>query len=499
MKVTIHKKILLGFIGTITLMVLSSVYILLELEQVKDAAKITLSSNVKSIDLAKQLKTILYDEEGYAQKFLISQDRMYYDLYLENSGRFDQLLADLQRLQTDENERSLTNNLASTHEWLVSSLVDEIRETGTDGQARLTNRWLDTTELLHRTIDHLIGINQLSIGNAMSNVDTIANRSARVALFLTACTFILALSIAAFIARTITRPISELIKGTARFATASFEPVSVSSEDEISLLADAFNDMGGKLHKMNEYKAEMMGQISHELKTPLQTLLIAHDILETERLGELNEKQRDVLVSIHDSVDMISNFSNQYLDIAKVEAGMMQYAPQLTEIEKIMKKAVDETKLLAERKDVTVHLEVLKGVAPVSVDREKIGIVFRNLLNNAIKYSPEGSEVDVKIARSKFGVKITVSDNGIGIAEEELPHVFTRFYQALNSGKTGSKGIGLGLAIVKAFTEGHGGRVEVKSSLDVGSTFIVELPPAPKELLLPQESLGVHEASYAQE
>ncbi len=496
MKLTIHRKILLGFFGIIALMVISSSYILVELKRVKEAAQLTLSSNVQSIDLAKQLKTILYDEEGYAQKFLISLDKTYLSLYLESSRRFDRNLHALHRLQKDENERSLTNNLRSTHEWLITSLENEIEETDPEGNSSLTNRWLKTIEFLQRTLDHLIGLNQLSIGNAMSDVDTVTERSASVALILIICTLILALTIATFIARTITRPISELIKGTARFAKGSFEPVSVSSEDEMSQLASAFNDMGGEIKELNELKAEMMGQISHELKTPLQTIQIAHDILESQRLGQLNKDQRELIASIYESSQMITTFSNQYLDIAKVEAGMMQYTLQLTDIRKIVASVYDEVKLLTDRKNIKVRVKAHDKTPLVYVDRGKMSMICRNLFSNAIKYSPEGSCVDVYVAPNKYGVQLSVADQGIGIAPEELPVIFTKFYRARNSDKYGSKGIGLGLAIVKAFTEGHKGRVWAKSVIGKGSIFTVELPAAPKELVKSKEIVRVNEPHY---
>jgi signal transduction histidine kinase len=109
--------------------------------------------------------------------------------------------------------------------------------------------------------------------------------------------------------------------------------------------------------------------------------------------------------------------------------------------------------------------------------------VFRNLLSNATKFSPDGKQIDILMTPDKLGIRATVSDQGIGIPAEDLPKVFDRFYQARNADKANRKGTGIGLALVRTFVEGHGGRVSVDSTLNVGTSFVVELPAAPGENL----------------
>jgi len=161
----------------------------------------------------------------------------------------------------------------------------------------------------------------------------------------------------------------------------------------------------------------------------------------------------------------------------------MEYQMVRTDFHEVLEPIVSEARLIAASKEIYVNFEV-KGTLPkVIADPEKIRVVFRNLLSNAIKYSPEGKQIDILVSPNKFGVRATVRDQGIGIPPEDLPKVFGRFYQAKNAGKAKTKGTGLGLALVKAFTEGHGGRVLAQSTLDSGSSFIVELPAAPRKYL----------------
>jgi signal transduction histidine kinase len=119
------------------------------------------------------------------------------------------------------------------------------------------------------------------------------------------------------------------------------------------------------------------------------------------------------------------------------------------------------------------------------VDSKKISIVVSNLLSNAIKYTGNNGKVRVEIGPCSLGAQVKIQDSGIGISQKELPKIFTKFYQAGNTGRIKSKGTGVGLALVKAFAEGHGGRVYAESTVDQGSAFTVELPVEPEEFQSP--------------
>jgi len=483
MKLSIYKKMMVGFIAIIVIMVLATTYVLIELHDVSGAAKMTMSANVKSVDRAKQLKTLVYDEEGYAQKYLISEDRTYFDLLLENSRQFESICYALSGLQNEETERAIVNQIASTHQWFESDFRSKSDLPKGADTSRLSEEWHGSFALIHRQLDHLISLNQLTIGNAMSKVEATTSRSTSIALFLTICTLILAIVIATLIARTITRPIADLIAGTGRVAKGNFDTIEINSNDETAQLAAAFNHMSRQLKKINEFKAEMMQQIAHELRNPLQIIRSAHDLLQRQHLGFLNAKQLKLLSSIDIGAARISAFNNQYLDIAKFDAGMMEYKMVRTDLLEVIEPIISEARLIAASKEIEVDFAVTGTLPKVLVDHEKIRVVFRNLLNNAIKYSPAGKRIDIVLSPNKFGVRATVRDQGIGIPPEDLPKVFGRFYQARNAGQAKSKGTGLGLALVKAFAEGHGGRVLAQSTLNAGSSFIVELPAAPKKYM----------------
>ena len=324
----------------------------------------------------------------------------------------------------------------------------------------------------------------------MTRMKTTTSRSAKVALMLIVLTLLAAISAAFLITRTITRPIDELIRGTEQIAQGKYEPVRVSSNDEIALLVDAVNDMSVKIKNINELRTHMMQQISHELQSPLQVILSAHDILKDQCSASMDAEQLQMLDTIRRGINKLTVFSKQYLDLAKIDSGMMKYHMEWTDLARIIEPLVEDAKLIAASKNITVDFSA--GAAPrVMVDAKKISIVASNLLSNAIKYTKNDGRVRVEIGPCTIGARFKIQDSGIGIAPEELPKVFTRFYQASNVGKIKSGGIGVGLALVKAFTEGHGGKVYAESAVDSGSTFTVELPAAPEEFQGPSIQVPV--------
>jgi signal transduction histidine kinase len=243
-------------------------------------------------------------------------------------------------------------------------------------------------------------------------------------------------------------------------------------------LARSFNKMSDTLNKLNTYKVEMMQQITHELRTPLQTIHAAHYILTESKHGPLTDDQRRLLGTIRENVEKIATFSNQFLDLSRIEAGMMEYRPVRTDLAAMVKTVVDDARISAERKNIVLFFSC-EPTRSVMLDTERGTLVFTNLLSNAVKYTGEGGTIYVAVAPSPFGVRVAVKDSGVGIAAEDLPKLFTKFYRASNAVRGKSKGTGLGLALVKAIVEGHGGVVSVESTLGAGSTFTVEFPVAP--------------------
>ena len=492
MKLTIYRKMMLGFGSVIVIMIITSAFILFELKTVSNEAKVTLTSDVQVVDLAKQMDAILQDENGYAQKYLISRDETYFSIFVSSSQRFDKYLNSLLKAKLDEIERSLIRNMRQAHESFVASIYSERESKNSSYNPVRDNLRSDSLKTIYQSLEYLISANQVSIGNAMSRMEMSTDRSAKIALLLITGSLLIAIIAALMITRTITSPIDDLIRGTEQIARGNFEPVKVSSNDEMALLAHAVNDMSIKIKNINKHRTQMMQQISHELQTPLQVMLSTHDILKSQSQGPLNDEQIQMLDTIRGGIKKLASFSKQYLDLAKIDSGMMKYYLEWTDLLQLIEPIVEDAKFVAARNNISVELVALPS-PKVMVDAKKISIVVNNLVGNAIKYTRNHGKVRVKVGPCPMGVFIEIQDSGIGITPEELPKIFTKFYRASNTGETSIGGIGVGLALVKAFTEGHGGKVYVESNVDGGSTFTVELPVSPTEFQVPEIPAFTHE------
>ena len=182
-----------------------------------------------------------------------------------------------------------------------------------------------------------------------------------------------------------------------------------------------------------------------------------------------------MMTLISDNSNKLRDFIHELLDIAKMEAGMISYDFVHTDIRQCVDMIVRNARTGAMRKNIMINSRI-DSLPEITIDIQKFSVILNNLLSNAIKYTPANGSIDIEATVCDDKLKIFVRDTGIGIPEHDLPHLFTKFYQASNASLSGSKGTGIGLALVKAFTEGHGGTVSVTSTLGKGSTFVVELP-----------------------
>jgi two-component system sensor histidine kinase GlrK len=476
-KFSIYRKLLLGFAIVIVLMIAANVYVLWQLNDVTKTTSLTFRSDVRSINLAKQAQTVLFDEEQYAEKYLIARDSSYFSLYQQQAEAFDMLADSLYDASPSNTEVGLLFSLRNGHRWVTEGMNKEFTKklTGTERDiARFHKARTDTLETLHSILDKLIRVNELAVSNSVAGISDAMIRSSNVAWLITVGALLVALAVALLITRTIIRPIRMLIKGTENIARGVFDPIEVNSRDEMAWLADAVNDMSIKLKQINDLKTEMLHHISHELRTPLQTMLSAQYLLAEQKRGPLNADQTRLLNSIKEGIKKLTIFSNQFLDIQKIEHGAMEYSFAPSNMLDIVTPAVEDAQIIAAQKDVTVVFVHENDLPDIAADGEKISQVFTNLLSNAIKYTESGGTITVNVSKQKKGIKATVSDTGAGIPPDDLPRIFTKFYQAKNA----KKGTGIGLALVKHLVEAHKGSIAVESELDKGTTFTVELPAA---------------------
>jgi signal transduction histidine kinase len=227
---------------------------------------------------------------------------------------------------------------------------------------------------------------------------------------------------------------------------------------------------------LDSAKSNLVATVSHELNTPLTSVRMALHLLLEESVGSLTPEQHELLQAARNDTERLLRILNDLLDLARLEEGDQGLRKENVAPAELLRTIVKETADKVSSRGLKIHCALERDLPKVFVDREWIGHVFNNLMSNAIKYSPSGGEIRLRVARgAEHSVEFSISDQGPGIPEEYHARIFDRFFRAPGQPKTGA---GLGLSIAREITVAHGGRIGVKSSPGHGSTFCVALKAA---------------------
>jgi PAS domain S-box-containing protein len=231
------------------------------------------------------------------------------------------------------------------------------------------------------------------------------------------------------------------------------------------------------LQEANRMKSEFLANMSHELRTPLNGIIGFTEFLIDEKPGPLKPKQKEYLGDVLSSARHLLQLINDVLDLAKVEAGKMELHPETFPVHKAVEEVAAVIKGIAQKKHITVGIEIGAGLDAVTLDQHKFKQVLYNLLSNAVKFSDEDGEVSIHARRlDPDQLEVQVRDTGIGIQAEDISRLFTEFEQLDSGTARRFEGTGLGLALTKKIVEFQGGRISVESEAGKGSVFTVVLP-----------------------
>jgi len=233
--------------------------------------------------------------------------------------------------------------------------------------------------------------------------------------------------------------------------------------------------------ELDEMKTSLVNLVSHELRSPLSAVKLQLSVIREGVAGELNEKQQHLVTRAQAKLEGLLDLVNDLLDLAKMEAGQrhLEHAP--LDLEEVLAEVVELLQARAQEQKITLTLSVPPDLPVFYADRRGLEEIFTNLVANAINYSPDGGEVRILASLQEPFVEVLVSDQGVGIAPDELEMIFTKFYRSKHPKTRQVVGTGLGLAIVKTMVEAHQGLIEVDSQVGVGTTFRILLPLGPKE------------------
>ena len=237
-----------------------------------------------------------------------------------------------------------------------------------------------------------------------------------------------------------------------------------------------------RLRRLDEVKTGLISTVSHELKTPLTSVRLAIHLVLSEKIGDLTAKQIEVLEAAREDSDRLYQVIEDLLDISRIESGQAGIRLQPVNVQELVLRVTDKVRAAFRDQRVTLTTEVDPEVPQVLADSTRLPLVFDNLLNNALKYTPQGGEVKVTAKSGNGMVRFTVADSGVGIAPDYQRRVFEKFFRVPGQEQASS---GLGLTIAKEIVEAHGGSIGVASQEGRGTTFTVEL----KAAALPENKL----------
>jgi two-component system, OmpR family, sensor histidine kinase BaeS len=286
-------------------------------------------------------------------------------------------------------------------------------------------------------------------------------------------TIIIAFLFGAVISQTITKPIRELTSATHAMASGKLgQQVAVRSKDEIGELAQSFNKMNDELARSFNLRKQMTADIAHELRTPL-SLIIGH--AEGVHDGVLQPSHENFEI-IREEAERLEKMVNDLRTLSLADAGELSLEFQTVDINKLLSDIKTHYLVQLNQKRITLDLEPDSDILQVDLDPARFSQVLMNILDNAIRYTPEDGHVIIATKQLKNEIQITVQDSGEGVTSEEASHLFNRFYRADESRTRDDGGSGLGLAIAKSIVEMHHGRIRAESEKGKGLRMIIQLP-----------------------
>lgn len=296
----------------------------------------------------------------------------------------------------------------------------------------------------------------------------------QILLIAAAAALLAAVIVSTFVTRRLVRPIQRMRDASRRIAAGEYdERVEEPSEDELGALARSFNQMAQTLEETEERRRKLVGDVAHELRTPLANI---RSVMEGLMDGVL-PPDPSTFHQVEREVTRLQRLVQDLEALSRAEAGQMLLEREVVDPSRFIEDAATRLRSQYEDKGVELVIRLPEQRPAVSADKWRMTQVMLNLLGNALQYTPQGGQVTVTVERDQDQIIVRVADTGIGMAPEHLPHVFERFYRVDKSRSRTGGGSGIGLTIARHLVEAHGGQLWAESAgPGQGSTFTFTLP-----------------------
>jgi two-component system sensor histidine kinase GlrK len=479
MRLSLFSRLTLGYLTIFLLVTAVSAYAIYQLRHFDALTQSILSVDNSVLELEKVLADLLYSQSRFEQNFVIAKKEADFEQFLRLKEDFNVQLGRALAL-ADAAAQSLLSQIQRDYQSYHELVAEEAQLI----RAKKVYSQTDYKQAKDKFIDAILAsleqikANQLQATHAkLKQLAQTLDQALQVSIVITSACLIAIVLLSLLITRSVTRPVALLKSKTRDIAEGRFDAgLRISSPPEIAELAAAFNRMCERLGEIERMKADFFSSMSHELRTPLTSIKEGTGLLLDGVGGETTDKQRKLLTILAEESNRLIGVVNSLLDLSKLEAGMLNYQFETVNLDPLIRRAVAEIAPLVEAKQITVEIAIEGPLPPARLDPERMLQVLRNLLGNAVKFTPKGGQVTVAATPVDGKLQVSVQDSGPGIPAESLTAIFEKFHQGNHKGAHTRPGTGLGLAIAKNIITSHGGEIWAESQFGQGSKFCFVLP-----------------------
>lgn len=321
--------------------------------------------------------------------------------------------------------------------------------------------------------------------------EKLINYTVRIVIIMVSIAIIICVAMYIYMNRSITKPIEELTSVASGITKGTFRFVDIDSTDELGLFADTFNTMAQRIkatqesleielektRKLDKQKTEFLSIAAHQLRTPMSGIKWVMNMAATGDLGDISDEAKEHLEKGSENVDRMIVLINNLLDVTQIEMQKFTYKMADTDIPSLVENVVKSSEHAASAKEI--HIELKDGddiQEKIPVDIDKMELAIRNIVDNAIKYTPKKGSLVISFDLTDTMLLIAFKDTGYGIPADERDRIFTKFFRGSNIQTIQADGSGLGLFMVHEIIENHGGSIQVDSVENEGTTFTIALP-----------------------
>ncbi len=479
MRLSLFSRLTLGYLTIFLLVTAVSAYAIYQLRHFHALTQSILSVDNSVLELEKVLADLLYSQSRFEQNFVIARKEADFEQYLRLKEDFDVQLGRALAL-ADAAAKNLLSQIQRDYQSYYELFAEEARLI----RAKKVYSQTEYKQAKDKFIDAILAsleqikTNQQQATHAkLKHLAQTVDQALQVSIMIASACLIAIVLLSLLITRSVTRPVALLKSKTRDIAEGRFDAgLRISSPPEIAELSAAFNRMCERLGELERMKADFFSSMSHELRTPLTSIKEGTGLLLDGVGGETTDKQRKLLTILAEESNRLIGVVNSLLDLSKMEAGMLNYQFETVNLDPLIRRAVAEIAPLVEAKQIKVETAIDGPLPPAKLDPERMLQVLRNLIGNAVKFTPKGGQVTVAASPVDGKLQVSVQDSGPGITAENLTAIFEKFQQGNHKGAHTRPGTGLGLAIAKNIITSHGGEIWAESQFGQGSKFFFVLP-----------------------